>query len=554
MGRESRTRGKFMVTWLGAMLFAAPASGQLRYTTVGLTGGAAPGLAGVRYQGFGQPVMNEVGEVAFRTALEGDGVTQANRGAIFAGSPGSLRIVAREGDPAPGMSAGVIYRELAEAAMTLNRLGEIAYDAVLVQPGSGELTLTIYASGPAGAQVLARGGEAAPGLGSGVTYQYDVDEDETRMTLNNAGRTGFFGLLAGPGISGVNDDVVIGSSSSGGRAVVAREGAQAPGLPAGVTYGLMVVDGFSAVGGGENVGFIAMLGGAVTPVDDQAVFAGSPGALRVVARKGGAVPGAAGVSYGAFFPQPTLNDAGDVGFWAMVSGPGGTQGEALVAGPIDSPVVVARTGQPAPGVAEGTYAGLALGPPTLSAAGDVAYFARVRQGAAGPILGALYAGAPASPQLIALAGDFAPGTASDFYTGAFSATPAMNSAGQVAYLAELNADADSDPEAVGLFVFDPAIGVSLVARTGELFDVGGGDFRTITPSSRLFGDSIGFVDARGDHVGSGLGEDGRLTFSLRFTDGSSGVFTATVPEPGIVGGMCAVLAAMIPRHRRNRSR
>jgi hypothetical protein len=542
-----------VTTWLGVIMVAAPAGGQVRYTTVGLTGGVAPGLAGVRYQGFGLPVMNEVGEVAFLAALEGEGVTQTNRGAIFAGAPGSLRMAAREGEPAPGMPAGVIYRELADATMGLNRLGEVAYDAVLVRPASGELTLAVYASGLAGTQVLARGGEAAPGLGGGVTYQFDVDED-SRVALNNDGRTAFFGLLAGPGITGVSDDVVIGASSSGGRVVVAREGGQAAGLPAGVTYGRMFVDGFSAVGGAEHVGFVGMLGGAVTPANDQAVFAGPAGALRLVARKGGAVPGAAGVNYGGFFPQPTLNDAGDVGFWAMVSESGGTQGEALVAGPIDSPVVVARTGQDAPGVAGATYVGLGLGPPTLSAGGDIAYFARVRQGAAGPILGALYAGAPASPQLIALAGDFAPGTASDFYTGAFSATQAMNSAGQVAYLAELNVDADSDPEGVGLFIFDPEIGVSLVARTGELFDVGGGNLRTITPSSRLFGDSIGFVDAWGEHMGSGLGEDGRLTFSLRFTDGSSGVFTATVPEPTGAGWVCVVSAWMISRHRRNRSR
>src|SRR5687768_13815878 len=148
MVRESWTRGRTFVVamWLGAIMCAAPASAEVHYATVGLSGSPAAGLAGVRYQSFGAPIMNEVGEVAFLAALEGEGVTPANRGAIFAGSPGSLRMAAREGDPAPGMAAGVIYRELADATMAMNRSGQVAYDAVLVQPATGELTLAVYAS------------------------------------------------------------------------------------------------------------------------------------------------------------------------------------------------------------------------------------------------------------------------------------------------------------------------------------------------------------------------------------------------------------------------
>jgi hypothetical protein len=76
----------------------------------------------------------------------------------------------------------------------------------------------------------------------------------------------------------------------------------------------------------------------------------------------------------------------------------------------------------------------------------------------------------------------------------------------------------------GLFISDPALGGRLIAREGGPFDVGSGDFRTIT--------GIDFLEGRSNNASTGLSNDGTLAFRLTFTDGTSGIFTATiVPEP-----------------------
>jgi hypothetical protein len=99
----------------------------------------------------------------------------------------------------------------------------------------------------------------------------------------------------------------------------------------------------------------------------------------------------------------------------------------------------------------------------------------------------------------------------------------------------------------GLFTYDPLLGTQLIAREADLFDVGGGVLRKI--------DNEG-IFVRG-FTGEGvlpLSNDGRLWFSLRFADGSSGIFLATfVPEPSahaISTVAIACLAAWpMPRRR-----
>ena len=96
----------------------------------------------------------------------------------------------------------------------------------------------------------------------------------------------------------------------------------------------------------------------------------------------------------------------------------------------------------------------------------------------------------------------------------------------------------------GLFLYDPTLGPILIAREGDLFDVGGGDLRTISPTGIAIADSP-FYNR------SSLGDDGRLVFALYFTDGTGGVFVATVPEPGCAAGVVAA-AALLLRRRRGR--
>jgi hypothetical protein len=87
--------------------------------------------------------------------------------------------------------------------------------------------------------------------------------------------------------------------------IIAREGQQAPGLPAGVlfaspTSGWTVDMGGSAFTNSGKTAINAQLdgGGTVVNVDDRAVYFGGIGGLNLVMRKGDAVPGLPGVTFG----------------------------------------------------------------------------------------------------------------------------------------------------------------------------------------------------------------------------------------------------------------
>ena len=78
-----------------------------------IEGEQVPGLpAGVVWGPDGndyEPAINANGTIVFSARLAGAGVTMSNDDAIFIGEPGSLTMVAREGDPAPGLGAGVTF-------------------------------------------------------------------------------------------------------------------------------------------------------------------------------------------------------------------------------------------------------------------------------------------------------------------------------------------------------------------------------------------------------------------------------------------------------------
>lgn len=154
-------------------------------------------------------------------------------------------------------------------------------------------------------------------------------------------------------------------------------------------------------------------------------------------------------------------------------------------------------------------------------------------------------------QLIVRQGDLAPGLGggATFATLAneersnlmqASSKAQLNNRGQILFEATDSAGGE------GVWFVDEHGEISLVLRTGQLFDVSADplvqDLRTIADlevtvrgkytTSELVGASQNFTD------------DGRFIAHLTFTDGSEGLFLATVPEPAtfalLVGGGAAV--------------
>ncbi|MBA3485526.1 MAG: PEP-CTERM sorting domain-containing protein [Pirellulales bacterium] len=498
----------------------AEVSAQISYSTLALSGQPAPDLpAGVIYADFSSPHISDAGQTMYRAILSGDGVTTTNSVAIYADKDPAPRLLARSGDAAPGLAPG-------ETLFTVNTpapgaVDQFAYHVVLTGPGvSAANEAAIYAGGVSSTQLVARGGAAAPGVPAGVVYASTF-----HPVVNDSNELAYLATLAGSGVSGLNDRAIYAGPFSAPQ-LVAREGAVAPSLAPGVNYGS---PGLPTLNAASQVAYFSFLSGSgVTFSNDEAIFAGAPSAPQLVARAGDPALGTpAGVRLSLFSFSIALNDAGQVAYAASLTGIGvdTSNSNAFYAGPIASPQLIARGGEPAPGAGAGVAYAM-LHDLLLNDVGGVSYSATLTgAGITSANSRAIFAGAMNDPQLIVRSDDAAPGTAA----GVNFLNPLMrflNDQGQVVFTSELTGAGVSPANDRGLFFFDPALGAALIAREGDLFDVGGGDLRTIADD----GISVAFGDIR---FPSGFSDNGLLAFKLKFTDGASGVFIATlVPEPG----------------------
>lgn len=81
-------------------------------------------------------MVNSSGDLAFLADLDGDSVDDTNDYGIWSEISGSLNLVVREGEHAPGTSAGTMFDQISLPAF--NDLGQVAFSATLTGEGVGE--------------------------------------------------------------------------------------------------------------------------------------------------------------------------------------------------------------------------------------------------------------------------------------------------------------------------------------------------------------------------------------------------------------------------------
>ncbi len=146
---------------------------------------------------FIPPVLNDAGQTAFIAALSGNGVDSTNSEGIWSEGSGNLALVARTGDHAPGMPSGVNFGPYYLRNPVLNDAGQTAFVANLAGSGVGSTNdQGIWSEGSAGLALVARAGDHAPGTPSDVNYN---SFSPTGIALNDAGQTAFYGYLTGSG-------------------------------------------------------------------------------------------------------------------------------------------------------------------------------------------------------------------------------------------------------------------------------------------------------------------------------------------------------------------
>ena len=426
----------------------------------------------------------------------------------------------------------------------INNRGGVAFESRLIGPrvGAGN-DAAIHAGG--GASLVARTGGPAPGAPAGVRFaSFDS------LVQNDAGAVAFVSNLTEP--DGSSDSIrnAIYSTSAGPLREVARFREPAPGVGPTAFFSLL---GGPVLNNAGDTAFSAVLGGGVDATNNRAVFVESGGALGLVARTGDAAPGVpAGVVFRRF-GQPGLNDTGQTLFDAELAGPGVTDAnrEGLFLGSGGRLELVLRGGEPVPDSPAGVTFDSLLGPPRLNNAGEVAFTALLSgDGVDTTNRTGIFAGAAGSLRTVARAGDPAPDVPGGVVIRGFTGGVALNNAGQVAFTALLGGTGVDRENDVSLLSLDPDGVLSLVARTGDAFDVNddplaAADLRTIANISADL--QSGGSDGRR----SAFNDRGQLAYGLRFTDGTSGIFLSDtgqrVPEPAAAA---VVLAAGVWLRRR----
>lgn len=139
------------------------------YRTVVLSGDTAPGT-NAQFSFIFQPVFNGLGQTAFFSAITGPGVTIANNRGIWSGAGGSLGLVARLGDTAPGTTAQ--YSDLSINPV-LNGQGQIALSALLTGTGATSANNSgIWSDAGGSLELVARRGNTAPGTNAQFSNFY----------------------------------------------------------------------------------------------------------------------------------------------------------------------------------------------------------------------------------------------------------------------------------------------------------------------------------------------------------------------------------------------
>lgn len=461
----------------------------------------------------------------------------------------------------------------------LNNAGTSAFSAFITDASPSEDFGIWVGSAAGGLTLAAREGHAAPGTGGASFLTL------SQPLLDSSGQIAFFGLLQGSGVTGTNNiGLWVGAPS--GVSLAARTGDAAPGF-GGAVFDYVSESALIAAGQVSFYGSVAT-GGAINGGNDDGLWAGTAGALQLVAREGTPAPGTgAGVNYGPFNVTPVINTSGQVAFRGTLAGAvtAGVDDKGVWAGAAGGVQLVARAGDSAPQLVGGSFLDFST-QPTINAAGTVAFrgtvigtnidssndtgiwvgsnsanlavLAREREnvpglggikygqigdfvvlnasgkaafvaelqsgGVTGANNKAIFAGPLGGVQALARKGSQAPGTAAGVLFNDFDFSVALNAGGQVAFLADLTGSGIVPGNNRGIWAVDPFGQIVKVAREGDTIAVGPGDNRTI-------GD-VGL----GMFINSGGGEGrwtsfndvSQVTYTAFFNNNTVGVFTARV--------------------------
>lgn len=532
----------------------------LLFETIALTGDTEPGGLGPMTT-LQTPSLNNDGSVAFSAFLS-DSTTAGNR-IVNKFSEGTLERMLRGGSSGNAVpnSPGVTFSTFGNSPI-MDDDGNIYFGANLssgrglfsVDP-SGQLTwIAGYTpSDPTGKHVPA---DQVFGADQAVTFGVQTSAD--LLTPSAAGGYVAFRAALVPSSAFEdsefgNNSVFFGNASSDPNELHAnltramQQGEPIP-FPDGNTFGSNSLSS-PAINSSGQIVFRPIYGGN----NHRGVFTGSAeeGIVAV------AVPGMAFEAVGEDITfnttgaqeEPVINSSGNVAFRAGITGTGTSGSNNTVVGfwSDGELSLVARQNRTFdPNL--GDVRTLSMAPPVLNDNDWIAF--RSTLGGDDVTAGvddiAMIFGPHDAIGIIARRGDQALGLDSDIIFADFSPRPMLNSMNQMLFMAHLAGPSIiEDVNDQALYFYDPAFNLIPIVRLGDSFEVAQDDWRTIV------GIDLFLASGGADGAPRSLNDQMQASFLLEFDDGSSGIFLATIPEPG--AALLGILGLLLLLSKRRRT-
>lgn len=526
-----------LVVSIITLQMSAPAwaDSPVTFRTVVLEGQVAPGMdEGLTFDGFSYPAIDRFGRIAVKAGLAGPGITTDNNESYWTEGPSGLSLRAREGAFAPGTEPDTVFRLVGASIPlpTYSQDGNLALRLLVQGPNvNGGNNAGIWMENSGSMELAVRTGNAAPGFPAGSFFN-TLTSAHPLASAN--GHLAFPADVYNPEFVDPYHTIqhtLWTYNTNDGLSSVARQGDAAPGTVPGNYFDEFLAQSLKP-DGSPGVLFKASLDGPGIPFGGaEGLWLNTTEGTAPMALSNEPAPGLPGHIFGNFFPDRyPINNSGQTAFTAFASQRVSPYNDALGlwAGGVGSLSLIAKEGDPAPGLQAGVTLTSIHNQNNyipVSDSGKVAF----KAGLAGPGINLLYNDAILSDSsgdlaIVAREGEHAPGTP-DGVLFKFLQIVGINSVGQTIFTSELTGSGVTSSNNIGVWAQDPEGVLQLILRRGDPFEVAPGDERTIGYINRLG------VPNDGPSVGTDFNERGEIAFYLTFTDGTSGIFVAQVPEP-----------------------
>lgn len=496
--RPARTRNA--APWF-VVLLAVPALAQtptqpLVHVIAG-PGTSVPGVPGVVWGNARcRPALADDGRIVFESTIE-DGVTffPYNLAIGTAAPDGTVRVLARAGDPAPSLPGATLSLHLGPTYTTEPsiRSDGVVYWSDVVEGLPWQIAECVFASSPAGVQIVIQSGQVLPtSLGGAIldspSLGYSTADE---LNWNASGRLLITGCTHQSTIPAEN-----GCGLYTGLPAALEAGISGAQLPAGTTFQTFL--DLPQMNRAGEVFCPAAISTLANPQSSGAVFVWTPGlGPRYLARYGEPVPGlpAGNVFAGtedltspdwAWWPEPSqlcFNNRGEAALSLYMRGPDVTPGvddwAVFVGAPGNLRLTPVRRGTIAPGTSA-QFDEIVPQSLVCNDAGEIAFFGILR----GPGISVLnrnglWAGYPGALRLIARNGEACPLVPGAVYGGLEWPPPLINALGQVLLHTYIGGPSVTPESEQILFVHDPVAGPTLLARSHDQIEIAPFVFRHI---------------------------------------------------------------------------